>query len=305
MSDVCCRTCGSTSVTHVGTLPNANAFAGRRLSAPLPGGNLWHCSSCGFAFRFPLLSEDTYADLYRNGSLNLWDVEQRRVDFDLIRNYLETYPPGYTSIVDVGCYTGQFLSSVPGKILRYGVEPNPGAAKIAASREISILAKTADEFASTTGFYDVIVACDVIEHVENPLQFLQQLSRRLTPSGQLLVTTGNYDSWLWRLTRAKYWYCHFPEHISFIGPRWVRQLPGKLGLKICKVVPFNYSGRGFSLKQMIAALLFAWNRPLYRLIRSRAAMIEETEIPPGCGAIRDHILCIFQRVSPETPQSAD
>jgi SAM-dependent methyltransferase len=194
---------------------------------------------------------------------------------------------------------------VPGKILRYGVEPNPGAAKIAASRAITILAKTADEFASTTGFYDVIVACDVIEHVENPLQFLLQLSRRLTPSGQLLVTTGNYDSWLWRLTRAKYWYCHFPEHISFVGPRWVRQLPGKLGLKICKVVPFNYSGRGFSLKQTIAALLFAWNRPLYRLIRSRAAMIEETEIPPGCGAIRDHILCIFQRVSPETPRSAD
>jgi hypothetical protein len=51
---------------------------------------------------------------------------------------------------------------------------------------------------------------------------------------------------------------------------------------------------------MIAALLFAWNRPLYRLIRSRATMIDETEIPPGCGAIRDHMLCIFQRVSTET-----
>jgi SAM-dependent methyltransferase len=183
------------------------------------------------------------------------------------------------------------------------VEPNPGAAKIAASREITILAKTVDEFASTTGLYDIIVACDVIEHVENPLQFLQQLSRRLAPSGQLLVTTGNYDSWLWRLTRAKYWYCHFPEHISFIGPRWLRKLSGKLELKICKIVHFNYSVHGFSLKQMIASLLFAWNRPLYRLIRTRAAMSGESDIPPGCGAIRDHMLCIFQRDSTETPRS--
>jgi SAM-dependent methyltransferase len=251
------------------------------------------------------MSEDTYSALYSNGNLNVWDVEQRRVDFELVRNHLDTYQRGYESVVDIGCYTGQFLSSLPGRVARYGVEPNLGAAKIAASREITILARTIDEFASTTGFFDIIVACDVIEHVANPLQFLQQLSLRLKPSGHLFVTTGNYDSWLWKLTGAKYWYCYFSEHISFIGPRWIRRVQGKLGLKICGVVRFNYLGRGFRLKQMIAALLFAWNRQLFRLIRSRGAMIDGTDVPPGCGATRDHMLCIFQRVSTEPPRAVD
>lgn len=300
MIDVRCRTCGSASLTCVGKLPDTSAFAGRQLSEQLPGGSLWHCSSCGFAFRFPVMSDDTYTDLYGNGSLNVWDVEQRRTDFDLIRNYLDTYRRGYKSIVDVGCYTGQFLASLS-DVARYGVEPSVQAAKIATSRKICILARTIDEFASTTGFYDIIVACDVIEHVANPLQFLQQLAQRLAPSGHLFVTTGNYDSFLWKLTGAKYWYCYYPEHISFIGPRWIGRVQGKLGLRVCEVVPFNYIGRGFNLKQTIASLLFAWNRPLFRLIRSRGGRIDETDVPPGCGATKDHILCVFQRVSTETP----
>jgi SAM-dependent methyltransferase len=301
MNDVRCRTCGSTSATRVGRLPDSSSFAGRQLSAPLPGGSLWHCSSCGFAFRFPLLSDERYSDLYSTGSLDVWDVEQRRTDFDLIRNYLDTYQRGYRDVVDVGCYTGQFLSSLPGEVARYGVEPSVDAAKIAASKEITIVAKTVDEFAATTGFYDIIVACDVLEHVANPLQFLQQLSLRLAPSGHLLVTTGNYDSWLWRLTGGRYWYCYFAEHISFIGPRWIERVRSKLGLKVCEVIRFNYLGRGFNLKQVIAALVFAWNRPLYRLIRLRGGRVADIDLPPGCGATKDHMLCIFQRASTETP----
>jgi SAM-dependent methyltransferase len=296
MSDGRCRTCGSTSTSRVGRLPDTRAFAGRELSAPLPGGSLWRCSSCGFGFRSPLLDQDKYTELYSNGSLNLWDAEQRRTDFELIRLYLDKNQPGYKSVVDVGCYTGQFLSSLPSEVARYGVEPSVEAGKMASSRKVTILARTIDEFASTTGLYDVIVACDVIEHVPNPLQFLQQLSLRLAPSGHLLVSTGNFDSWLWKLARASFWYCYFAEHISFIGPRWIDRVRDRVGLRVCEVIPFNYLGRGFNLKQAAAALVFAWSRPIYRLIRSRGGRIADLDLPPGCGATKDHVLCVFQRV---------
>jgi SAM-dependent methyltransferase len=297
MSDICCRTCGSTRVTRVGKLPDTSSFAGRRLAAQLPGGNLWHCANCGFAFRSPVMSADAYTDLYGGGGLNVWDLEQRRTDFDLIRNYLGTHVQRYENVVDVGCYTGQFLASLPREVVRYGVEPSIEAGRIAATRGITILARTVDEFASTPGLYDVIVACDVIEHVVNPLQFVLQLSRHLKPAGHLFVTTGNYDAWLWKLTGAKNWYCYYPEHISFIGPRWLDRVQAELGLRIREVVPFNYLGRGFNPRQAVAALLFAWNRPLLQRIRSRGGRIAETDIPPGCGATKDHILCVFQHGS--------
>lgn len=295
MIDVSCRTCGSTRIRRVGVLPDADVFAGRTLSAKLPGGSLWQCLDCDFGFRSPLLGEGRYADLYREGSLDVWDAAQKRTDFDLIRERLGSSFSGRVRVVDIGCYTGQFLSSLPENFVRFGVEPGLGAAEIAASRGVTIVSRTIEEFASTEEFYEIIVACDVIEHVANPLDFLQKLARRLTPSGRLFVTTGNYDSRLWKLTGAKFWYCYFPEHISFIGPRWIRRFDAELGLKVCEIVRFNYLGGGFNFKQSIAALLFARNRPFYRWIRSRTVRLEGTESPPGCAATRDHMLCTFQR----------
>ena len=42
-----------------------------------------------------------------------------------------------------------------------------------------------------TGTFDLVIACEIIEHVAHPVEFLSQLRRFLTPHGQLLLTTPN------------------------------------------------------------------------------------------------------------------
>ncbi|HYL36156.1 MAG TPA: class I SAM-dependent methyltransferase [Bryobacteraceae bacterium] len=42
-----------------------------------------------------------------------------------------------------------------------------------------------------TGLFDLVVACEVIEHVAHTAEFLKQLRRFLTPNGKLLLTTPN------------------------------------------------------------------------------------------------------------------
>jgi 2-polyprenyl-3-methyl-5-hydroxy-6-metoxy-1,4-benzoquinol methylase len=49
----------------------------------------------------------------------------------------------------------------------------------------------ADEMGTLTNQFDVIVMSEVIEHVDNPVEFLKYHSKFLFPSGQLLVTTPN------------------------------------------------------------------------------------------------------------------
>jgi 2-polyprenyl-3-methyl-5-hydroxy-6-metoxy-1,4-benzoquinol methylase len=44
---------------------------------------------------------------------------------------------------------------------------------------------------SRTGQFDLIVACEIIEHVAHTTDFLKQLRRFLTPGGRLLLTTPN------------------------------------------------------------------------------------------------------------------
>jgi len=51
-------------------------------------------------------------------------------------------------------------------------------------------------FADAIGLnsFDLIVAVEVIEHVESPLNFLRNIARLLAPSGCAVVTTPNVDS---------------------------------------------------------------------------------------------------------------
>jgi 2-polyprenyl-3-methyl-5-hydroxy-6-metoxy-1,4-benzoquinol methylase len=294
MSQPACRTCGGESVRHVGKLPEVSEFAGRRLGSELPGGDLWRCSLCGFVFRSPLLADDTYQHLYRTGALDVWDTEQRREDFRLIRHYLQGFDANSIDILDVGCYTGQLLASMPKTFRLFGIETNKQAALVAASKGITVIAETVQELGGSSGRYDVITACDVIEHVANPLDFLKRLRALLKPGGQVLVTTGNCDALLWQVFGARYWYCFFPEHISFIGSRWIQTLPQQVNLKLIKFTSFNYLGGALSLKHLVLAALYRFSPELRKFLLRLFGRSTVNGVPPGSGATKDHMLCVFE-----------
>jgi SAM-dependent methyltransferase len=294
MSTPKCRTCGAASVSLLGSLPEGSVFAGQSLPTSLPGGSLWRCMACGFVFRDPLLSDQVYEDLYRNGKLGVWDSEQIREDFRLVREELLSSEGTQIDVLDIGCYTGQLLTSLPSTFRIFGVEPSKEAARIAAIRGVTIVAETLNHLATINSSYDVITACDVIEHVPNPLQFLMQLRSKLNSGGCIVLTTGNCDSWLWRYLGSTYWYCYFPEHISFIGTKWVREVNRHMPLQLVRFTPFNYRGGGVSIPRLVAALLHQWSPDLYRSLRRRSASAGDNALPPGGGAIKDHMLCVFE-----------
>jgi SAM-dependent methyltransferase len=235
-----------------------------------------------------------YERLYRTGGLDLWDSEHHREDIRLIRQQLAPFEGDRLEVVDIGCYTGQLLSSLPRSFRLYGVEPNIGASRVAATRGISVLATTVDDFALMGEKYDVIMACDVIEHVPDPLTLLRQLGGRLKGAGRLIITTGNSNAWLWRIMGANYWYCRFPEHISFVGTEWVQIMPARAGLKLIELELFNYRGGSINLPRILAAFLHKISPKTYRALRDSRTDADVTNNPPGNGATRDHMLCVFE-----------
>jgi SAM-dependent methyltransferase len=293
-----CRTCGAGAVRKVGPLPDVWEFAGSRQSVPIPGGNLWRCQSCGLAFRHPLLEPSVYERLYQDGKTDLWDWEDRQ-DFALIGRHIATLPPGL-DVLDIGCYTGQLLASLPGHHRLYGVEPNDAAARIATERGVRVIAASFKDLARVEQSFDVITACDVIEHVPDPLEFLSELGARLRPGGRLMISTGNSDAWLWRLLRSRYWYSYFPEHISFVGSRWFKLMPGRVRLRLLQLVPFNYRTveiSAASLLPLLGAGLYACSPRLCRIVRRMIGSGRNADgPPPGCGASRDHIFCVLSGV---------
>ncbi len=43
----------------------------------------------------------------------------------------------------------------------------------------------------TTGLYDLVIACEIVEHVAHTVDFLKQLRRFVAPGGRILLTTPN------------------------------------------------------------------------------------------------------------------
>lgn len=276
-----CRTCGSHRVTRLGRLPDVDVFAGQRLPAPLPGGALLRCRDCGFVFRAPLLEPAAYAALYAGGGTEVWEQHAEREDFRRVCAAIGDAPQ---DVLDVGCYTGDLLAMLPPACRRFGIEPNPGAAARAAARGVTIVAQRWDELGADGPRFDVIVNCDVIEHVPDPRAFLATLAGRLKPGGRLLVTTGNAEAWPWRLAGARFWYAWFPEHISFVGPRWLRRMAPAAGLRIEALAPF-WHDRPPGLASRARALLATL---VWRLAARRPRLL-------GGGIAQDHLFCILTK----------
>jgi SAM-dependent methyltransferase len=65
------------------------------------------------------------------------------------------------------------------------------------------------------GSVDIFWGGEVIEHVENPLYFLQEIYRIMKPGGDLVITTPNVDAYLYKINNLKY--CIGPEHIGLMN----------------------------------------------------------------------------------------
>jgi len=296
-----CPDCGSQQLRHLGLLPDVAFFAGSRLQAPLPGGELILCTRCDLRFRHPHLGSAAYDRLYDNARADTWSAGPLRVDQRLVQALAQgTAPavPGRAAprVLDFGCYAGDLLASLPSNFEKYGVEVNATAGARAASRSGARVERDLDHLPPDLRF-DLIVAMDVIEHVPSPRTLAARLIERLAPGGRLVITTGDGTAWLWRLLGARWWYCYFPEHIAFISRRWLRHHAPALGVSVQRADTFNYLDAAERPR-----LVRGWKELSRYLCRPGAhAQRQRRHFErhgsdlgvPGIGLTRDHLLVVL------------
>jgi 2-polyprenyl-3-methyl-5-hydroxy-6-metoxy-1,4-benzoquinol methylase len=225
----------------LGAIPSATVFAGQSLDPPWDGGSLYRCRHCHLVFRHPIRSDDEYERLYEQAPKDVWVSAELRTDQRLVRARIESARTEPGSVLDVGCYDGTLLASLPPRFRRCGIEASALAAETARHKGIEIVGTSIRDLASMTEQFDAISAVDVIEHVSDPRAFIAMLASRLSAGGILLISTGSTDTPAWRFAGGRYWYCAFPEHISFISPAWARSAAAQLHLEVIDAQPFAYA----------------------------------------------------------------
>jgi len=210
----------------------------------IKGYTIVDCRRCGLRYLRDRIGEDAVMRYYREAYFHPGvDPSSGYEDYFLIRKerektfrlYLSKVLPHlrrFENVLDIGCGAGYFLSVADRRFTRvFGIDVSPEAL----SRVNIACELRCGEFRSglyPAGFADVIMLCDVIEHVYHLREFLGEAARVLHPDGVLCLVTPNRTSVLGRISGRRNISYKLPEHVSFFDPQSIARALGEAGLEI-------------------------------------------------------------------------
>jgi SAM-dependent methyltransferase len=112
-----------------------------------------------------------------------------------------------------------------------GLEPDPQAARLAASRGIPVLQGGLEQLAGQSESFDVITLSHVIEHFHDPLTSLRACWRLLKPGGHVWIETPNLDSAGHRRFSQHWRGVEAPRHLVLFNAAALSRLLGAAGFE--------------------------------------------------------------------------
>lgn len=139
-----------------------------------------------------------------------------------IANVIKEKLPGGGRIIDFGCGQGALslrLHDLGYEMLAVDVDPEDFKCKEVPFQKLNFNNKQDIEAftAKYENTFDLVMGIEVIEHVENPWEYIRTLKRMVKPGGHVLVSTPNITSWLSRiyfLITGKFW-SFIPDSLSY------------------------------------------------------------------------------------------
>jgi SAM-dependent methyltransferase len=299
-----CPGCESTRTAKSGPIQDALLTLDAKSASPFNSADLYICYSCGLGFRFPLCSDEALHQIYSQTSATLWGSRNAivRPDWNFAQSFINSLP-GRPSILDVGCYTGAFLQRFKDHAC-YGVEPSSQAADRARAAGVAIVSDNYATLEETGHGFDIITCFDVIEHIASPKDFMQALGNQLGSGGFLLIATGNFHHWTFRLMKHRYYYCSHPEHIVFYSPDILDFYAKRLGLERVDCYRFVHGRSSFSrnVYQILLNTLYLYAPGIIGHLRSMSVFRDKTSTqtvnncnPPFWGGSKNHFLAVYRK----------
>jgi len=167
---------------------------------------------------------------------------------DMVRRALDCRNISGQCLVDVGCGTGNLEPYIRDRFRRYiGVDAVRYPA-FPAGAEFCQLDLDSGQVPLPDGVADVVAAVEVIEHLENPRDFMRKLVRLARPGGRIVVTTPNQLSFLSLLSLVvkqrfqAFQDVHYPAHLTALLPIDLKRIAAECGLTDIEI-EYSLAGR--------------------------------------------------------------
>ncbi len=148
---------------------------------------------------------------------------------------------GARTVLDVGCAAGFFLDAARDAGLEaQGVEPGPSGDRARAAGHLVVRGTLAD--AGELGVFDAVTLWEVLEHVADPLELLEQALRHVRAGGVLALSTPTVSGLQGRLLGKRFPMVTPPNHLSLFSRPGLERLLARAGLRAFRTTSFSNLG---------------------------------------------------------------
>lgn len=153
--------------------------------------------------------------------------------------------PNAKRLLDVGCALGFFLEAARETWESSGIDISAYAADYARNRlGLSVTTGTLPDCDLAPGSFDVITMWDVVEHVPDPCALVQKANEVLRREGLLVLSTGDVDSLVARVSGTRWHLFNVPQHLSFFSKETITRLLERQGFRVLCI---DHSGSFYTI----------------------------------------------------------
>jgi len=218
---------------------NTCIVCGKNLSASDKYPGLLQCDSCDFLTADVNMSDDELAKLYGHDYFHdgeygnyLSEKTALQLNFKHRLNLISSLPAIGTQskIFEIGCAYGFFLELLKGLYSKSaGIDISENAVKYAKD-ELNVDAHHGNFLEFHPDFSpDVVCMWDVIEHLKNPREILEQANKITADNGYILITTGDVRSLNARIRGPKWRLVHPPTHLHYFSKKSIETMLKDVG----------------------------------------------------------------------------
>lgn len=224
------------------------------------GFDLYKCPQCELVFVYPQPSKETLAKdfySYESGYMSnrarqdlSKDKEASRVKF-VFDEFSKYRKAGI--MLDIGCGNGQMMYWAKNRgIDSKGVELNKRTADRALEYGFDVFIGFLEDAPLVKNSFDFVFLGEIIEHVNNPKQFIKDCSSFLKPEGLIGITTPNIDCawskttfWLYKIFGIPWSSVTPPYHLFQFNPDNLDRMMNGLGFtfvsgSFIRIPPLKY-----------------------------------------------------------------
>ena len=172
---------------------------------------------------------------------NLLSEEERQKKIKLFKNEINfinnisIQPNTKPKLLDLGCGPGFLSSAIRNEFEKYGLEVSKNIADFAKKyiKNVHIGPLTNDTYPEE--FFDIILCSHVIEHIEDPFDFIKNIRTILKTHGYLVIGTPNFNSGAAIRFGENYRLLHDRTHISLFDDFGLNNFLEDFGFYIEKI----------------------------------------------------------------------